>query len=405
MKTVKTVSILGALEDELRQQGFAGSTDVPKLVFLCLYTRFFEKPVSLVIKGPSGSGKSYALHAGLQFVPGEAFEEVSGMSEKALLYMDELDLKHRYLVIGEAAGLASGDGRTFLRQLLSEGAVRYLTVQKGSNGGPNKGQDLRPTEGPIGLILTTTANALHPEDESRMLSYHLDESAERIRQALVSQALGSRVERRPLDVEPWCALHAMVSTGNKSVDIPYAEALAHRLPLSHFRVMRDFPQVLSLIKAHALMHQCTRDRGKDGEVIATVDDYRAVYDLVAGPLSQGLEAAVPDQIRVIVEAVKALLETDQPIAAWDTNGVSQVQLSEALDRDQSVISRNVRKAVGQGFLKNLTPGQGREAKLVLGDRELPSGTVLPSPEELWGSESATVAEGFDPRTLEALLPF
>jgi hypothetical protein len=32
-------------------------------------------------------------------------------------------------------------------------------------------------------------------------------------------------------------------------------------------------------------------------------------------------------------------------------------LSEALGRDQSVISRNVRKAVGQGFLKDLTTGK------------------------------------------------
>ena len=164
MDLTKQCSVLSRLESELRRQGFAGSTDIPKLVFLCLYTRWLEKPVSLVIKGPSGSGKSHALNAALQFVPEEAFEEVSGMSEKALLYQEGLDLKHRYLVIGEAAGLANGDGRTFLRQLLSEHKVRYLTVQKIS-GGQIKGQDLSPIEGPLGLILTTTANALHPEDE------------------------------------------------------------------------------------------------------------------------------------------------------------------------------------------------------------------------------------------------
>jgi hypothetical protein len=333
------------------------------------------------------------LHAGLQFVPSEAFEEVSGMSEKALLYMNELNLKHRYLVIGEAAGLASGDGRTFLRQLLSEGTVRYLTVQKSSNG-PNKGQDLRPTEGPIGLILTTTANALHPEDESRMLSYHVDESVDRIREALLSQANGSKSERPPIDLTPWHALHEMVRDGIKLVDIPYAEELAQKLPLSHFRVMRDFPQVLSLIKAHALLHQDQRPKGENGEVIAILDDYRAVFDLVAEPLSQGLEAAVPEQIRTVVEAVDALQNEDQLEAPWgQPSGVSQMQLSKTLERDPSVVSRNVRKAIGQGFLKNLTPGQGREAALVLGDRELPSGTVLPLPEELKmnGRDEAVVA--------------
>jgi hypothetical protein len=373
-------SILEALDDELRLRGFAGPTEVPKLVFLCLYTRFFGKPVSLVIKGPSGSGKSYALHAGLQFVPSEAFEEFSGMSEKALVYMDGVNLKHRYLVIGEAAGLAQGDGRAFLRQLLSEGTIRYRTVQSTSNG--VVGQELKPIEGPTGLIMTTTANALHHEDESRMLSYHLDESSERIREALINQALGLQTEKRPLDTEPWFDLHTMVGEGNLSVDIPYAEALANKLPLSHFRVMRDFPQVLSLIRAHALMHQCTRDRGVGGEVIATLDDYRAVYDLIAEPLAHGLEEAVPAQVRAVVEAVKKLQPELKSLAAWDVQGVSQVQLAEALGRDQSVISRHVRQAVWQGFLKDLSPGQGRKSTLVIGDRDLPSGTVLPTPNEL-----------------------
>lgn len=379
-KLANRESILEALEDELRQRGFAGPTDVPKLVFLCLYTRFFEKPVSLVIKGPSGSGKSYALHSGLQFVPGSAYEEFSGMSEKALIYQSDLDLKHRYLVIGEAAGLAQGDGRAFLRQLLSEGTIRYITVQSTSKG--LVGQELKLIEGPTGLVMTTTANALHPEDESRMLSYHLDESPERVREALFKQALGLQTVERPIDLEPWFALHEMVGSGTLEVDIPFAQLLAQKLPLSHFRVMRDFPQVLSLIRAHALMHQCTRERGVRGQVIATLEDYRVVHDLIAGPLAQGLEEAVPDQVRMVVEAVKKLQGSTTDTMPWDQQGVSQVQLADALGRDQSVISRHARKAVGQGFLRDLNPGQGRKANLVIGDRELPSGTALPSLEEL-----------------------
>ena len=367
-------SILGALDDELRLRGFTGPTDVPKLVFLCLYTRFFGKPVSLVIKGPSGSGKSYALRAGLQFIPSDAFEEFSGLSEKALLYMGELNLKHRHLVIGEAAGLADGNGRAFLRQLLSEGHLRYVTVQSTSKDGL-QAKELDSVEGPTGLIMTTTANALHLEDESRMLSYHMDESPERIMEALVKQAEGFQTEQRPLDTDPWFALHDMVGKGDLSVEVPYAKELAKKLPVSHFRVMRDFPQVLALIRAHALLHQCTRQRDETGRVLATLDDYRAIHDLVAEPLAQGLEEAVPEQIRIVVEKVKELQGKTKSTSApfWAEDGVSQVQLADALGRDQSVVSRHVRKAVGQGFLKDLTPGQGKKATLVVGDRQLPSG--------------------------------
>jgi hypothetical protein len=91
-------------------------------------------------------------------------------------------------------------------------------------------------------------------------------------------------------------------------------------------------------------------------------------------------------IRTVVEAVGKMQKPADPFQSWDDQGVSQIQLAGELGRDQSVISRHVRRAVGQGFLKDLTPGQGRKATLVIGDRELPSGTVLPAPEELENEE-------------------
>ena len=80
------------------------------------------------------------------------------MSEKALVYLPNFDLKHKHLVIGEAAGMAEGGGRTLIRQLLSEGKVRYATVQSTSEG--LEGAELPSLEGPCGLIMTTTATGL-----------------------------------------------------------------------------------------------------------------------------------------------------------------------------------------------------------------------------------------------------
>lgn len=377
-------SILDVLEEEVWKRGFAGPADIPKLVYLALLTGVLDRPVSLVIKGPSGSGKSFSLNAGLQFVPPSAYERFEGMSEKALVYLKGLDLKHRHLIIGEASGMVEGDGRTLLRQLLSEGRVRYATVQSTDKG--LVGSELPVLEGPTGLIMTTTATGLHPEDESRMLSVNIAESPELIAEALMAQALGTGKTETPLDTAPWYALYEFVRSGPTRVAIPFAEEIAVRLPRTHDRIKRDFPQILSLIKAHALLHSCNRKLVVDRDmVVATADDYAAVRNLVNDAISQGLAVAVPEGIRLVVEGVEKFLHTHDDLFEYG-NGVSQTKLSEFLGRDPSVISRNVKKAVDNGYLQNDNPGQGREARLSIGERKLPSGSVLPSVDEIFSSE-------------------
>lgn len=371
-------SILDELEREIRKRGFSGSADIPKLVFLVLCTGFLGRPVSLVIKGPSGSGKSFGLNAGKQFIPSAAFEQFEGMSEKALVYLPNLDLRHKHLIVSEAAGLADGYGRTLVRQLVSEGKVRYATVQSTSKG--LDGVELPTLEGPTGLIMTTTAPEIHPEDESRMLSVTLNQSPEQIAEALMTQALGTGKKVDPLETGPWFALYDYVRSGPVQVEIPFAGEIAKRLPTTHDRVKRDFPQVLSLLTAHALLHSCSRERNGDGAVVATANDYAAVYRLINEPLSQGLEVTVPHSIRETVEAVSAIWKEGL------RGNLSLAMLEERLKRDRSVISRNVAKAIEQGYLRNDNPGQGKEASLHTGDRKLPAGSVLPSPEELFPVE-------------------
>src|SRR5215204_564791 len=87
-------NIFAHVRHRLLTTGFAGPTTIPELVFLSLYTRFLPRPVSLVIKGPSGSGKSFALKACFFFKQKTAYEMYSGMSERFLLYSG-LNFSHR----------------------------------------------------------------------------------------------------------------------------------------------------------------------------------------------------------------------------------------------------------------------------------------------------------------------
>src|SRR5829696_6942041 len=159
-------NILELFVVDLRRCGVAGEAKVAMILFLALVSRLLGRIVSVAVKGPSSGGKSYLVEQVLRFFPDSAYYALTAMSERTLAYSEE-PIEHRFLVLFEAAGM-SGDFATYLiRSLLSEGRLRYETVEKTSEG-------LRPRlierEGPTGLIVTTTAVKLHPENETRLLS-------------------------------------------------------------------------------------------------------------------------------------------------------------------------------------------------------------------------------------------
>jgi hypothetical protein len=145
--------ILGRFAEALASSGVAGEARIAKLLYLAVTSRLLQRPVSIALKGPSSGGKSYLVERVLSLVPQSAYYALTAMSERTLAYSEE-PIKHRFLVIYEAAGM-SGEFATYLmRSLLSEGCVRYETVEKTSEG-------LKPRlierEGPTGLIVTTTS--------------------------------------------------------------------------------------------------------------------------------------------------------------------------------------------------------------------------------------------------------
>ena len=72
------------------------------------------------------------------------------------------------------------------------------------------------------------------------------------------------------------------------------------------RLRRDFGSLLALIRAHAVLHQASRARDNKGRIVATLDDYAVVRDLVADAIAEGVGATVSETVRETVAAVAAL---------------------------------------------------------------------------------------------------
>jgi hypothetical protein len=181
------------------------------------------------------------------------------------------------------------------------------------------------------------------------------------------------------DLASWHALQVWLESAEHRVWIPYAKMLAQLIPPVAVRLRRDFGAVLNLIRAHALLHQATRERDAAGSIVATLEDYAAVRELVADLVSEGIEATVPGTVRETVEAAKRLREDSkgEPVTVTD--------IAKELKLDRSAASRRVRNAKDRGYLRDLEENPRKPSRLVLGD-DLPDDLqILPKPEELRAS--------------------
>lgn len=366
----------------LSRLGVVGEEKISKILYLCLTSRFLSRLVSVVLKGVSSGGKSFLVECVLKFFPSSAFYALTSMSEHSLAYSDE-PLKNRFLVLYEAAGLSSDLASYMLRSLLSEGRVRYETVEKTKDG-------LKPRlierEGPTGAIITTTAVRLHPENETRLLSMTVtdtQEQTQKIMLALAKEASGSGI-----DFNPWHSLQVWLENSEHRVMIPFAKDLAKKIPPIAVRLRRDFTQVLNLIRAHAILNQAQRDRAKDGSIIATLEDYAIVRDLVFDFISEGIGAMVSEAIRETVVAVEKVIKGGCAHA-------TVAQVAQALNLDRSAALRRINTAIEKGYLVNTEKKRGINKKIVIGDPLPEEVEVLPSPEKLGVCSCAVVQEGVD----------
>jgi hypothetical protein len=359
--------VLARFGETVEAGGLIGETTNAKILYLAQTSRLFERPVSIAIKGVSAGGKSFTVESVLRFFPPEAYFERTGMSEHALPYSDE-DFQHRHIVVYEHAGMDSDKVAYFIRTLLSENRISYETVEK-----TDEGLKARLIEklGPTGIITTTTSAALHPENETRILSLGVVDSPEQT--AAVMRVLGTRAAgggKADDGEQPnWVAFQRWLALGETRVVVPFGRTLAENVPPVAVRLRRDFGMLVALISAHALLHRSTRAADKQGRVVATIADYAAIYDLVANLFAEGLEATVRPVVRETVEAVRAMGQPE----------LSLIALARKLKLDKNTVHNRVKKAIASGFLANNETKRGRPARIVLGDPLPAERQILPAP--------------------------
>ena len=108
-----------------------------------------------------------------------------------------------------------------------------------------------------------------------------------------------------VDVDRWQDAQRVLEP--LAVVIPFAEQLD--FPARTTRDRREQQKLLSLVAAHALLHQRQRARDAAGRVVATVADYEAVHRLLAAVVEQSQDGRSPRAARVY----RLLADTEEPL--------------------------------------------------------------------------------------------
>ncbi len=351
---------LNIIDKSLKSLYFAGKTDNAKLLFLASLTRFSNRPVSILIKGASGSGKSELLNTILKFIPEKDKEVFTGISEKSIAYMERNFLKHKILGIQEFSGLNNPTGNTLLRSLLSEGKIRRMVAKNDPNDNDFVNQESK-VEGPVCLFMTTTEESIHPEDENRMLSIKVDQSAEQKRLVLLAKADAFNGVKKSKEIIQEMQLVSIEYQKNfKKVEIPFVKKIATGMDTSFDQVLRHFDKILSLIKAHALLNQESREI-KDDKVVANDEDYSVVCSLLEPILFEQSKREVDfDIIRIMELIKKSEIKGSFLNLSPDEIDTSNGFLAKKLQMSESAVSLKCKKARKLGLIAKDSP-EGKPA--------------------------------------------
>lgn len=301
--------LLRILED-FRALGTVGEETGKLVGYLAATSRKLDDPLGVIIQSSSAAGKSSLMEAVLSFMPPEERVKYSAMTGQALFYMGETDLKHKILALVEGEGAERASYA--LKLLQSEKELRIASTGKDPHTGKLVTQEYR-VEGPIMILLTTTAIDIDPELQNRCLILSVDESREQTRaihrlqrEAMTLTGLLLK-ERRAQILETHKNAQRLLRP--LKVVNPYAEALTFTDDST--RTRRDQMKYLGLISAIAFLHQYQRPLKKTGDISyveVVPSDIEVANRLSHQVLGRSLDELAPQTRRLlnlVTDMVKA----------------------------------------------------------------------------------------------------
>ena len=333
MSSAEEQAALGLLRDpgllerivaDFARCGVVGEETNKLTGYLAAVSRKLHRPLAVIVQSSSAAGKSSLMDAVLAFVPEEERVSYSAMTGQSLFYMGETNLKHKVLAVAEEEGAERASYA--LKLLQSEGELTIASTGKDPSTGKHITHEYR-VEGPVAIMLTTTAIDVDEELLNRCLVLSVDEARSQTRAIHAAQRTRRTLEGllAGRDREAVVKLHRNAQRLLRPLSVvnPFASQLT--FVDTQTRSRRDHEKYLGLIDTIALLHQHQRKvkrvehQGKELRYIEVApSDIEAANGLAHEVLGRTLDELPPQTRRL-------LLRLDGLVAeACDEQGLERV---------------------------------------------------------------------------------
>jgi len=291
-----------------------------------------EDQINVLMAGEASGGKSYLAIQIASYFP-EGVPLLIGTASPAAFIHDvgeydketrtvRIDLRRKIIVLLDQPHYMLLQR---LRALLSHDVkeLQFKITDK-TKSGANRTKNVLMVGFPT-FIFCSARMSLEEQELTRCFILSPETSQEKLDESLrlLASKVGNReaykqwVENHPLRKLLKDRILALKAAMIHEVVIPNEEAIYQRFIKQHRRLaprhQRDFPRILSLIKAHALLNFAHRARleGNDRAIIATEEDQEAAFNLYSRIAESNELGLAPEIYELFTQVLKPLLREQQ----------------------------------------------------------------------------------------------
>ncbi len=306
LELLRDPNLLQRILTDYERCGVVGEETNKLVCYLAAVSRKLDEPLAIIIQSSSAAGKSWLMNAALAMMPEEEQVKYSAMTGQSLFYMSETNLRHKILAIVEEEGAERASYA--LKLLQSEGELTIASTGKDPTNGRLVTHEYR-VEGPVMILLTTTAVEVDEELLNRCIVLTVDEDREQTRaihrlqrERQTLEGMWARDERQALR-----KLHGNAQRLLRPLEVvnPFARELTFLDDQT--RTRRDHMKYLALIQSIALLHQYQRPvksetrRGRTKQYVeVTLSDIETANHLANEALGRSLDELAPQTRRLLM---------------------------------------------------------------------------------------------------------